>query len=300
MSEWLNYHHLLYFYIVAREGGVAKASKLLRVAPPTISGQVRLLEESLGEKLFAREGRGLALTEVGRTVFLYAEEIFSVGRELMDTVRGRPTGRPRRLVVGVTDAMPKLVVANLIRPALELAEPLRLTVREGSHERLLQDLGGGSVDVVLSDAPVSPPTRIKAFNHSLGECGMSFVASRALARSLTKDFPKSLDAKPMLLASDTTGARRSIDAWLDAQSIRPVVVAEFDDSALLKVLGAEGRGVFAVPTVIEADVCEQYRVEVVGRVAALRARFYAITVERRVKHPAVVAICSAAKDRLFV
>ena len=140
MSEWLNYHHLLYFYIVAREGGVAKASKLLRVAPPTISGQVRLLEESLGEKLFSREGRGLALTEVGRTVYLYAEEIFSVGRELLDTVRGRPTGRPRRLVVGVTDAMPKLVVANLIRPAFELPEPMRVNVREGSHERLLQDL----------------------------------------------------------------------------------------------------------------------------------------------------------------
>ncbi len=300
MSEWLNYHHLLYFYIVAREGGVAKASKLLRVAPPTISGQVRLLEESLGEKLFSREGRGLALTEVGRTVYLYAEEIFSVGRELLDTVRGRPTGRPRRLVVGVTDAMPKLVVANLIRPAFELPEPMRVTVREGSHERLLQDLVAGSVDVVLSDAPVSPPNRIKAFNHSLGECGTSFLASRTLARSLTKDFPKNLEGKPMLLASDATGARRSIDAWLDAQSIRPVVVAEFDDTALLKVLGAEGRGVFAVPSVIETDVCEQYRVEVVGRVAALRARFYAITVERRVKHPAVVAICTAAKDRLFV
>lgn len=300
MTEWLNYHHLLYFYVVAREGGVAKASKLLRVAPPTISGQVRLLEESLGEKLFAREGRGLVLTEVGRTVFQYAEEIFSVGRELMDTVRGRPTGRPHRLVVGVTDAMPKLVAHNLIRPALELAEPVRLSVRDGSHERLLQELVGGAVDVVLSDAPVGPPNRIKAFNHNLGECGTSFVATKAVARTIVKDFPNSLDGKPMVVASEATGARRSIDAWLDAHSIRPTIVGEFDDSALLKVFGAEGRGVFAVPTVIETDVCEQYKVEVVGRVPTLRARYYAITVERRVKHPAVVAMCTAAKDRLFV
>jgi LysR family transcriptional activator of nhaA len=300
MSEWLNYHHLLYFYVVAREGGVGKASKVLRVAPPTISGQVRLLEESLGEKLFAREGRGLVLTEVGRTVYQYAEEIFSVGRELMDTLRGRPTGRPRRLVVAVTDSLPKLVAHELIRPALSSDEPLRLIVREGAHDRLLQELVAGSVDVVLSDAPVAPPNRIKAFNHNLGECGTSFVARKSIADALRGEFPQSLQGQPMLVPGENTGARRSLDAWLDAHSLRPMIVAEFDDRALLKVFGADGLGIFTVPSVIEKDVCKQFDLEVVGRVAQMRARFYAITVERRVKHPSVVAICNSAKTRLFV
>jgi LysR family transcriptional activator of nhaA len=299
MMEWLNYHHLLYFYVVAREGGVAKASKVLRVAPPTISGQIRLLEESLNEKLFAREGRGLVLTEVGRTVYQYADEIFSVGRELLDTIRGRPTGRPQRLVVGVADALPKLVAHNLIRPALGLADPIRLVVREGTHERLLTELASGAVDVVLSDAPVGPPTRIKAFNHGLGECGTTFVAASKIASTLNDEFPKCLDGTPMLVPGEGTGGRRALDAWLDAHSLRPVIAGEFDDSALLKVFGAEGIGVFAIPTAIERSVCKQFNVEVVGRVPTLRARFFAITVERRVKHPAVVAICTMAKDRLF-
>jgi LysR family transcriptional activator of nhaA len=297
--EWLNYHHLLYFHVVAREGGVAKASKVLRVAPPTISGQIRLLEESLGEKLFTREGRGLVLTEVGRTVFQYSEEIFSVGRELMDTLRGRPSGRPQQLIVGVTDALPKLVAHDLIRPALSLPEPIRLIVREGTHERLLTDLAGGFVDVVLSDAPVGPPTRIKAFNHGLGECGTSFVCTPSVAASLRGEFPRCLDGAPMIVPGEVTGARRALHAWLDANGLRPVIHGEFDDSALLKVFGAEGLGVFAVPSVIEASVCAQFGVSVLGRVASVRARFFAITVERRVKHPAVVAICSAAKQHLF-
>ncbi len=297
LMEWLNYHHLLYFYVVAREGGVARASKVLRVAPPTISGQVRLLEESLGEKLFEREGRGLVLTEVGRTTFEYAEEIFSVGRELMDTLRGRPTGKPQRLTVGVADSLPKLVAFNLIRPALDAT--VRLVVRQGQHERLLSELGTGTVDVVLSDAPVSPPTRVKAFNHNLGECGMTFVASPRFAKALKGNFPECLDGAAFIAPSEATGARRAIDAWLDAHSIRPSIVAEFEDSALLKVFGSEGLGFFAVPTVVEKDVCEQYNVSVIGREPALRARFYAITVERRVKHPAVVSICTTAKERLF-
>lgn len=295
--EWLNYHHLLYFYVVAREGGVARASKVLRVAPPTISGQVRLLEEALGEKLFEREGRGLVLTEVGRIAFQYAEEIFGIGRELMDTLRGRPTGKPQRLTVGVADSLPKLVAHNLIRPALD--STVRLVVRQGQHERLLSDLASGGVDVVLSDAPVSPPTRVKAFNHNLGECGMSFVASTKFSRTLKGSFPECLDGAAFIAPGDSTGSRRAIDAWLDANSIRPTVVAEFEDSALLKVFGGEGLGFFAVPTVVEKDVCEQFNVSVIGRVPTLRARFYAITVERRVKHPAVVAICATAKERLF-
>lgn len=295
--EWLNYHHLLYFYVVAREGGVARASKVLRVAPPTISGQVRLLEESLGEKLFEREGRGLVLTEVGRTTFRYAEEIFGIGRELMDTLRGRPTGKPQRLTVGVADSLPKLVAFNLIKPALDGS--VRLIVRQSPHERLLADLASGALDVVLSDAPVSPPTRVKAFNHNLGECGTSFVAAGKLARTLKGDFPENLDGVPFIAPSEATGARRAVDAWLDANTIRPQIVAEFDDSALLKVFGAEGLGVFSVPSAVEKDVCEQYGVSVIGRVPTLRARFYAITVERRVKHPAVVAMCTTAKERLF-
>jgi LysR family transcriptional activator of nhaA len=295
--EWLNYHHLYYFYVVAREGGVARASKVLRVAPPTISGQIRLLEESLGEKLFEREGRGLVLTDVGRTVFRYAEEIFGIGRELMNTLRGRPTGKPQRLTVGVADSLPKLVAYNLIRPALDSA--VRLIVRQGQHERLLTELANGGVDVLLSDTPVAPPAKVKAFNHNLGDCGMSFVASPKFVRTLEGSFPKCLDGVAFVAPAESTGARRAIDAWLDAHDVRPRVVAELEDSALLKVFGAEGLGFFAVPTVVEKDVCDQFGVSVLGRVPTLRARFYAITVEQRVKHPAVLTICSTAKERLF-
>lgn len=297
--EWLNYHHLLYFWVVAREGSIAKATHELRLAQPTISGQIKLLEESLGEQLFQRVGRRLVLTEAGRTVFRYADEIFSLGSEMREAMRGRPTGRPQRLTVGIVDAMPKLVAFRLLEPAMRTGQPVRLIAREGTAERLFAELATFGLDLVLSDGPVGPSAKVKAFSHLLGESGITFFASAKLAASRRRGFPKSLDGAPMLLPTENTSLRRSLDQWLTAQHIRPEIVAEVEDAALLQQMGSTGAGVFAAPTVIEAELGRQHRVEVVGRADKLRERFYAISVERKLKHPAVVAISESARSDLF-
>jgi LysR family transcriptional activator of nhaA len=297
--EWLNYHHLLYFWTVAREGSVVKAAEQLRLTQPTISGQLRTLEESLGEKLFERAGRRLVLTDVGRVVYRYADEIFSIGRELLDTLNDRPTGRPYRLVVGVADVMPKVLVRRLLAPALALPEGVQLVCREDKTERLLAALSVHELDVVLADAPMGPQVSVKAFNHLLGESGVSLLAARPLAAKLKRGFPASLHQAPMLVPAEHTTLRRSIDQWLDARGVRPRVVAEFDDSALMKVFGQSGTGVFPAPAVVEQDVCRRYSLSVVGRLEDVRERFYAISVEKRLKHPAVVAISEAARHDLF-
>ena len=297
--EWLNYHHLLYFWVVAREGSIARATHELRLAQPTISGQIRLLEESLGEKLFNRVGRRLVLTEAGRTVYRYADEIFSLGREMQESLRGRPTGRPHRLTVGIVDALPKLVAFRLLEPAMRLSEPVRLVAREGRADRLLAELATFGLDIVLSDAPVGPGTKVKAFSHLLGESGITFFASPKLAAPRKRGFPGSLDGAPILLPTDNTSLRRSLDQWLASQDIRPEIVAELEDSALIQQIGYTGAGVFPAPTVIEAEVMRQHRVEVVGRTDKVKERFYAISVERKLKHPAVVAISESARSDLF-
>ena len=297
--EWLNYHHLLYFWTVAREGSVARACQRLHLSQPTISGQLRVLEEALGEKLFARQGRGLVLTEVGRTVYSYADEIFSLGRELMDNLKDRPTGRPLRLSVGIADVVPKLIAYRLLEPALKLPERVHVVCREDKPERLLAELALHGVDLVLADAPLSPSMRIRAFSHLLGECGVCFFAVPALAAVYRRRFPASLAGAPMLLPTDNTTLRRSLDQWFDAQGLRPQVVGEFEDSALLKVFGQTGAGLFAAPAAIEREVRKQYGVVVVGRVEEIRERYYAISAERRLKHPAVVAISEAAQHHLF-
>jgi LysR family transcriptional activator of nhaA len=297
--EWLNYHHLLYFWTVAREGSVVRAGELLSLTQPTISGQIRALERALGEKLFIRAGRGLALTEMGRTVYAYAEEIFSLGRELLDTVRGRPTGRPIRLVVGVADVLPKLVAYRLLGPALRLPEPVRLVCREDSPDQLVAELAMHRLDLVLSDTPIGPGLSVRAFNHLLGECGVSVFGAPRLAAAHRRRFPRSLDGAPMLLPLPGTAVRRSLDDWFEAQGMRPAVVGEFEDSALLKVFGQSGAGLFCAPSVLEAEVRRHYRVRRLGRIEAVRERFYAISAERRLKNPAVVAICDAARHELF-
>ena len=286
--EWLNYHHLHYFWVVAREGSIARASGQLNLAQPTISGQIHALEEALGEKLFMRVGRHLVLTEVGRVVFRYADEIFTLGRELMDTLKGRPTGRPLRLVVGVADVLPKLIAYRLLEPALRLSTPVQVICREGKLERLLAELVVYELDVVLSDAPSGALNRVRAFNHLLGECGVSLFG-----------FPDSLDGAPFLLPTDNTMVRRGLEQWFEAADIRPRVVGEFEDSALLTVFGQTSLGMFAAPSVIEAEVQQQYGVEVIGRLADVRERFYAIAVERKLKHPAIVALLEAARQTLF-
>jgi LysR family transcriptional activator of nhaA len=296
--EWLNYHHLLYFWLVAREGGLAPASKRLRLARATLSAQIRSLEDNLGVALFERTGRRLVLTEMGQVVYRYAEEIFTLGRELQDTLKGRPPGRPVRLNVGVADVVPKLVVRRLLEPAMHLPEPVRIVCREDASEHLLGKLAGHELDIVIADAPIPAGSTVRAYNHLLGECGVTFFGSAEHA-ARKRHFPRSLEGAPMLLPVEGTLVRRSLEQWFDAVGVRPVVVAEFEDSALLKVFGADGAGIFMAPSVVEREVREQYGVQVIGRVEELRERFYAISAERRVQHPAVQAICERARLDLF-
>ena len=297
--EWLNYHHLLYFWTVAREGSVARACEKLHLAQPTISAQLRRLEKSLGEKLFKKVGRNLVLSEFGQTVYRYADEIFSVGRELMDAVRGRPTGRPLRLAVGIADVVPKLIAYRLLEPALHMPEPVQVLCREDKPDRLLAELALHGLDIVLSDAPPGPTVKVRAFGHLLGECGISVFGTADLAREYRRKFPHSLDGAPFLLPTTNTTLRRSLDEWFESEGIRPMVRGEFEDSALLKVFGQSGAGLFVTATPIEKEVERQYGVRVIGRVESIRAQFYAVSIERKLKHPGVVAISQAAREKLF-
>jgi LysR family transcriptional activator of nhaA len=296
--DWLNYHHLHYFWVVAREGSVTRAAELLHLSQPTISGQIRELENAFKAPLFARSGRGLALTETGQAVFRYAEDIFSLGREIMDLVSGRPSGRPVRLRVGVVDVMPKLIAHLLLEPALHLPEPLRVVCMEGKLDELAAELTIHNLDVVLSDTPLPPTVKAKVFNHLLGQCGVVVVGAPKLRDAYRAGFPKSLDGAPFLLPAEGTALRRSLDLWFDGHGVRPMIRGEFEDSALLKTFGRAGEGLFAVPDAAERDVRRNYGVRRVGRAAGLRERFYAVSVERRLKHPAVVAISNQARQRL--
>ena len=297
--EWLNYHHLLYFWVVAREGGLVAAGKVLRLSHPTLSAQIHALEDQLGEKLFTKVGRRLQLTEMGRLVYRYADEIFSLGREMLDTVKGRATGQPVRLSVGIADAVPKHVVRRLLEPALRLDEPIKLMCHEDDYDKLLANLALHALDIVIADSPVPSGSNIRAFNHLLGECGVSMFGSKQLAAQYKKGFPRSLDGAPMLLPLENLTLRRALDQWFTAHDIRPRVVAEFEDSALLMVFGGDGLGMFAGPTAVEAEICQQHDAVVIGRIEGVKERFYAISVERRLKNAAVVAISDAARQELF-
>ena len=297
--DWLNYHHLLYFWTVAREGSVSRAGARLRLAQPTVSGQLRALEDALGEKLFTRVGHKMVLTEVGQIAYRYADEIFSLGREFQDTIKGRPLVRPLRLIVGIADVVPKTIAYRLLEPALQLPEPVRLVCQEDKTERLLAELALHTFDLVLTDAPVWPSTNIRAFSHLLGECDVTFFGAATLARKYRRGFPRSLDGAPVILPTDNTALRRSLDQWFAGLGIRPLLRAECEDTALLKVFGRAGHGVFAAPSVIEAEVRRAYGVESIGRAEAVREQFYAISLERRLKHPAVIAITEAARSKVF-
>jgi LysR family transcriptional activator of nhaA len=292
---WLNYHHLLYFWTVARAGGLAPAAEELRLAPSTVSVQVRRLEESLSERLFRKSGRRLVLTEMGRLVYDYADQIFSTGREMVEAVRGRPTGRPIRVVVGVADVVEKLVAERLVEAALRLPEPVRVVCREASPAQLLDALARHELDVLITDAPVGPEAPVRAYNHLLGESGVSFVAAPALAAACRRGFPRSLDGRPMLLPTENMAIRRSLDQWLEERGIRPRVVGEFEDGALLREFGTAGHGVFVTPTMVERPLLRAHRLRTVGRTEAVRARVYGVSAERRLKNPAVAAICGAAR-----
>jgi LysR family transcriptional activator of nhaA len=297
--EWLNYHHLLYFWTVAKEGSIARACEKLRLAQPTISGQLRLLEETLGEKLFVKQGRGLAMTEVGQVVYRYADDIFGLGRELQDVLKGRPRGRPLRLFAGVSDLIPKLIAYRVLRPAIEMAEPVQIICDEGPPEHLLAELAEHRMDVVLSDAPIPPTVPVKAYNHLLGTSTATIFAAPQLAARFRKNFPACLDGAPFLLPMHESSLRRPLEQWFDSENIRPTIIGEFKDRALMTTFGRAGAGVFAAPTAIEKEIRDQYRVVSIGRIDSIVERFYAISAERKLKHPAVVKISEAAREKLF-
>ncbi|MGB0681045.1 MAG: transcriptional activator NhaR, partial [Polyangiales bacterium] len=293
---WLNYHHLHYFWLVAREGGLAPAAKLLRLSRPTVSTQVHALEESLGSALLRKEGRRLVLTEQGTLVFRYANEIFTLGREMVDTVQGRRAGEAQRLSVGVVDVVPKLVVRQLLAPALQQSTSTQLQVHEGSQESLLAKLALHGLHMVLADAPVPAGGPIRAFSHLLVDAAVTFFAAPSLAQRLSGPFPACLAGAPMLLPLEHLPLRRELNRWLHEHKIKPVIVGEFADSALLKTFGADGMGVFAAPTLIAPDLTQRYGVHALGQAERLHVRYFAITMARRVHHPGVQTLVQAARQ----
>lgn len=298
--EWLNYHHLYYFWTVVREGSLTAASSRLSLAPSTVSAQLGKLEETMAGKLFHRAGRNLEPTDLGLLVFRYADEIFSLGREMMDTVRNRTAAGSLTLRVGVVDVLPKIIASTLLEPALKLPETVQLICFEDKEEALLAELAVHNLDVVLSDSPMRTGLSVKAYSHLLGESGVVFFAAEHLAARLSVGFPQSLDGTPMLLPMTMTALRGSLDKWFQTLGIKPVVAGEFDDSALIHAFGQEGYGVFVAPRVIESEVLRQYQVQVVGRTDGVKERYYAISIERVIKHPAVMAITGAARQNLFI
>ncbi len=298
--EWLNYHHLLYFWSVAKHGSVTKACEELRLAQPTISAQIRVLEDTLGEKLFVRVGRHLVLTEMGRVVFKYAEDIFSLGQDLMNTVKGHGSSRPVRLVVGIADAVPKLLASQLLKSVFKRSPGTRVVCWENKLDRLLADLAIHGLDLVIADTPAPASIKVQVYNHFMGESSVTIFAPARLAARHRRNFPRSLVRAPLLLPTSNAVLRRLLDEWFLRKDIHPNIVGEFEDSATLKAFGQEGHGLFPGSSVMEKEICRQYQVQVVGRVDSVKQRFYAITVERRLKHPAVLAIFEAARQDLLL
>ncbi len=297
--EWLNYHHLFYFWHVAKEGTVSAAAQTLHLARPTVTAQVRALEKSVGQPLLERRGRRLELTKFGRQVFVYADEMFAIGNELKEFVRSGQGASRSRFVVGMPDVVPKIIAFELLKPALHLAERPQIVCYEGKLDVLLADLALHRLDLVLSDSPAPPSVDVRVYNHKLGECGISLLAVPELAKKYSADFPRSLDGAPFLLPTNHTAMRRTLSRWLEEHDVHPFLVAEFEDSALLKVFGQSGAGLFPVPMAIEQEVQKQYRVELVGRLEQVKDTFYAISVEKRVNHPAVLAIVKQARNEIF-
>jgi LysR family transcriptional activator of nhaA len=298
----VNFKHLYYFWVAAKSGGVVRAGEQLHTTPQTLSGQIKLLEQRLGRPLFRKSGRGLALTDEGRVALRFADEIFALGGELESAMRQQREGGSRPVLefrVGIEDAVAKGVAYRLIEPALNLAEPVRLICTEGRFDDLMAQLALHRMDLVIADEPLTSRLSVKAFNHALGRSSMSFFCAPSLLGQLRGAFPQCLNGAPMLIQGATSSVRPQFEAWLTRHQLSPRVVGEFDDSALLKAFGREGRGVFLSPSVIEAETAAQYAVEVIGHSDEMVEDFYAISVERRITHPAVVAITDLARGRLF-
>ncbi len=295
----INYKHLHYFWVVAKQGGIARAGEQLHLTPQTISGQINLLEEQLGEALFTKSGRNLVLTDTGRLVMNYADEIFALGQELEETVRNLPHERPITFQVGIADVVPKTIAHRLLAPAMALPDSIRIQCRENSLDNLLAELAVHRLDMVLADGPISTGLNVQGFNHALGECGISFLATPAVAAKLSGEFPQNLDGAPLLMPSDINRVHARLLRWFEGMRIFPRIVGEFDDSALMKVFGQAGAGIFVSPTANANEVARQFDAEVIGSTEEIREQFYAISAERRISHPAVLAITRAARDWLF-
>jgi LysR family transcriptional activator of nhaA len=288
--EWLNYHHLRYFYAVAKDGGLARAAERLHVSPPSISAQIRGLEDALGEKLFRREGRKNKLTDTGQVVFNYAEEIFMLGRELMNEVRQRPGSRRLHFNVGVADSFPKLLTNELLKPVFSLPTAVHVVCREGKMEDLLAQLAAHRLDLVLSDEPAPSSANFRVFSHALGKSSVTLCAEQQLAAKLKRKFPRSLHHAPALLPAENTPLRRELEAWFRTLNVQPSVVAEFDDLALMKVMAADGLGFIAVPTVTLREAVLRHGFRSLGQAPRCQVSFYGITAERRIAHPAAALI----------
>jgi LysR family transcriptional activator of nhaA len=292
----LNYQHLLYFWSVVRTGSLTRACEELALSAPTVSSQLRTLEERLGEKLLAKSGRNLVPTEVGKLVYGYANQIFTLGQEMLDALEQRPSTRPLRLLVGIDDVVPKEIAYRIVEPGMQLKQSVRVVCREGTLERLVADLAVHDIDVVLSDAPVTPTLNVRAYSHSLGKCKVYWMATPALAKTLRRGFPKSLDGVPVLLPTDDTAIRRALDLWLDRQGVRPLMLGEFEDYAMLREFARAGHGFAPVPAVLEAQFRREQGFTRIGMAHGVNAEFFAISSERKIKHPAVAAMTDSARQ----
>jgi LysR family transcriptional activator of nhaA len=297
--EWLNYHHLRYFWAVAQEGSVRKASEKLKVSEPSISAQIQSLQAALGAELFRRSGRGLVLTETGRLAYGLAGEIFSLGEELVSAMRGLPLQREINFNVGLADSIPKLVAHEILRPVFKSEAPIHVVCREGKVDDLLAQLATLRLDIVLGDEPASTSLKTRTFNHLLGSCGVTFCAAPALARKLRRGFPQSLHGAPALLPTHNTNLRRSLEKWFRGQGITPRIVGEFEDTAMGTEVAADGLGFLPMPSVVSREAWMRYQLHAIGTTSECQDQFYAITAERRVNHPAVLLVTHNAQSRLF-
>jgi len=285
--------------MVAKEGGIARASERLHITPQTISGQITLLESHFGADLFSKVGRNIELTETGRLVLNFADEIFSLGSELEQMMHHLPEDRPQQFRVGVVDVVPKSIAHRILVPALKLSDSIRLVCREADLDTLLAELSVHRLDLVLADRPIPSTVSTRGFSHQLGECSVSFFATESLQKKLQGHFPNNLNGAPILLPSRGNQLRADIDQWLDKNRIHPRIVGEFDDSALMKAFGQEGAGIFIAPSAIEEEVMHQYNVKSIGQSREIKESFYAISVERRIINPIVSAVMESANNSLF-
>lgn len=296
--QQLNYHHLYYFYVTAREGSIMRAASLLHLTPQTVSGQIATFEDYLGKKLFDRKGKRLILNQQGQFVYSYAEDIFSLGSELLQNLKQKESSHHLQFTIGVTDIIPKVLAFDLFRTCIDYDENLKLVCKEGDLESLLGDLALNKLDLIFSDQPLPPGGNIKAYNHFVGETGMTFFAEQSLAEKLQSGFPLSLHRAPMLLPGEKSTLRVELIAWFDRLGIVPDIAAEFEDSALMKLFGQGGYGVFCAPSPIAEHVTKQFQVEVVGSTNDIREDFYLISPERKLKHPAALHLFEFANKMI--